>query len=318
MRLHHNPKLFSDTIRATSQYFNIIPLFIEKDYWITHVLKRLAQSKYSEQVVFKGGTSLSKAYRMINRFSEDIDFAVISDKTNSGNKIKALIRNIEKEITEELSPIYIDSISSKGSRFRKSIFEYQSINRSNISNKIIIETNSFANPYPYSTLDISNFICDFLVRTNNHKYIQEYELDSFTIKVLDKRQTLIEKLVSLIRFSFDTEIIISISSKIRHFYDLFYLMSDQECISFINSQDFLNQFDTILNHDRETFDIPNQWQNKPIFTSPLITDFDNIWHKLKQIYTNELTALAFSPIPSEKEIADNFKIVINILNKFEA
>ena len=49
---------------------------MEKDYWITLVLQRLSTSRFRDEAVFKGGTSLSKGYELINRFSEDIDFVV--------------------------------------------------------------------------------------------------------------------------------------------------------------------------------------------------------------------------------------------------
>lgn len=49
---------------------------IEKDWWVTFTLKALFQSVYAEYLVFKGGTSLSKCWKLIERFSEDIDIAL--------------------------------------------------------------------------------------------------------------------------------------------------------------------------------------------------------------------------------------------------
>ena len=49
---------------------------VEKDWWVTMVLKAVFSSRFSEHFVFKGGTSLSKAYHLIDRFSEDIDLAI--------------------------------------------------------------------------------------------------------------------------------------------------------------------------------------------------------------------------------------------------
>lgn len=54
----------------------INPKAIEKDWWATLTLKVLFQSAYSELLVFKGGTSLSKCWKLIERFSEDIDIAL--------------------------------------------------------------------------------------------------------------------------------------------------------------------------------------------------------------------------------------------------
>ena len=99
MKLHLDLKIFENTIRATSQHFGINEVFVEKDYWITLVLNQLSKSKSADKIVFKGGTSLSKAYNLINRFSEDVDIAVINENNKSGNEIKMLIRSVEKEMT---------------------------------------------------------------------------------------------------------------------------------------------------------------------------------------------------------------------------
>ncbi|WP_333626141.1 nucleotidyl transferase AbiEii/AbiGii toxin family protein [Sphingobacterium siyangense] len=54
-----------------------LPAFvIEKDWWVCIVLKAVIATKYAESIVFKGGTSLSKAYQLIDRFSEDIDLII--------------------------------------------------------------------------------------------------------------------------------------------------------------------------------------------------------------------------------------------------
>jgi len=126
MNLHTDTKLFSDTVRATAQHTGIREVFVEKDYWITLVLFQLAQSNYASQMVFKGGTSLSKGYGLINRFSEDVDIAIVSGENESGNEVKTIIRAVEKEMTAGLTEKHVEGVSSKGSRFRKSLFKYPS------------------------------------------------------------------------------------------------------------------------------------------------------------------------------------------------
>ena len=114
--LHTDIQLFGDSIRATSQQMGIKEVFIEKDYWITLVLNYLAKSEYASQTVFKGGTSLSKGFGLIDRFSEDVDIAIIDENKKSGNEIKTIIRSIEKEMTKDLNELKIDGVTSKGSR----------------------------------------------------------------------------------------------------------------------------------------------------------------------------------------------------------
>ena len=69
MKLDQQQELLVDAIRATSEYYHIAPIYIEKDYWISKILQQLSRSCYAENTVFKGGTSLSKGYGLISRFS---------------------------------------------------------------------------------------------------------------------------------------------------------------------------------------------------------------------------------------------------------
>ncbi|GAB4127876.1 MAG: nucleotidyl transferase AbiEii/AbiGii toxin family protein [Ignavibacteriales bacterium] len=307
-------KLFNDTIRAASEHLKINQMFIEKDYWITLILNRLSQTNFANETVFKGGTSLSKGFGLVNRFSEDVDIAIINDADKSGNSVKNIIRAVEKEMTKELNEVNLRGITSKGSMFRKSVFEYPTFNTKYKNNRLIVEINSFANPFPNQKCEIKSFIYDFLKETNNSKYIEEYLLQPFTINILRKEQTLLEKLVSLIRFSFHKDYIQGLSTKIRHFYDLHYLINDSECIEFTKFADFKNRFHEILEHDKKIFDDPKDWQLKQLSESPIIHDFANVWQKLKDKYKIELSALAFGEIPDEKEVSKSFEKILKYLH----
>lgn len=303
MTLHQDFNLYSTLLRATAQQLGIKLEFVEKDYWISQVLSRLAKSDYVDACVFKGATSLSKGYRLIERFSEDIDLAILSDKSKSGNEIKTVIRTIEKEITLDLNEIQVDAVTSKGSKFRKSVFEYVPAEKANKANKLIVEINAFANPYPFQPLTLQSMVFDFLQQTANEKYIDLYDLQPFLVNVLSKEQTLLEKLASLVRCSFKEDALESIPGKIRHFYDLYYLMNDAECIEFASSPSFKEQFDVILQHDRELFDEPVGWESKSISESWLLRDFSTLWKRLIPKYETELAAFAFRPIPNEGDVA---------------
>jgi len=66
--LHNHPQ-FSDLIRIVAGERNIDPALVEKDYWIMQCLYGLKQLGLTFEM--KGGTSLSKGFQIINRFSED-------------------------------------------------------------------------------------------------------------------------------------------------------------------------------------------------------------------------------------------------------
>ena len=104
----------------------------------------------------------------------------------------------------------------------------------------------------------------------------------------------------------DQDPILSVSSKIRHFYDLVFLAKDDDCIQSIESDIFKQQFLTLFELDKKMFDEPMGWANRSISESPLIRNFDSLWSKLKEQYQSELSALAYRPIPDEKEVAQTF------------
>lgn len=66
-------------IQAVSQAKQIDEASAEKDWWVTAVLYAMFHTSISEYLLFKGGTSLSKGWNIINRFSEDIDLALNRD-----------------------------------------------------------------------------------------------------------------------------------------------------------------------------------------------------------------------------------------------
>ena len=99
MYLHkENRELFRDAILLTSQKLEVSEDIVEKDYYVTMILKKLSVSQYP--VVFKGGTSLSKAFHVIDRFSEDIDITFTEHLGEA--KRKKLKYDILESIADEL------------------------------------------------------------------------------------------------------------------------------------------------------------------------------------------------------------------------
>lgn len=129
MRLHENKQLFADAINAASRPkddggLDIKSIFIEKDYWICRSLKLMADGDKGGKTVFKGGTSLSKAYGIGARFSEDIDVAIAEAWTLSGNQLKTLIHRTAQNMTAGLKEIVIPGMTSKGSHYHKAFYSY--------------------------------------------------------------------------------------------------------------------------------------------------------------------------------------------------
>lgn len=323
MNLHDDKDLFAEIVLRASQPVEVGGLginagFIEKDYWITRSLQQLSSSQSVDYAVFKGGTSLSKIFKIGARFSEDIDIAIVSETGMHDAQLKSIIRTTQKAMSAGLEEIDKPGMTSKGSRYRKVYFEYPQLSGvslvdSLMSGQLLIEINSFANPIPYSKQPVTNFIQEYLIKSGNESIVDEFDLGTFEINVLDKRTTLTEKLVSLIRFSLSDNPMTDMQAKIRHFYDLHYLASDKECKHFLNSSDFTDAFNQLLEHDREMFEHPSGWQKKSISESPLVQDLDYIWLQLAPKYLKELPSLAYTKIPTADEVAESIKFIIERL-----
>ena len=78
MNLHTDKKTFTDIIDTVSEETSTARDILEKDYYVTLIMKEFFSEE--EGLVFKGGTSLSKGYHLINRFSEDIDLNYIDQQ----------------------------------------------------------------------------------------------------------------------------------------------------------------------------------------------------------------------------------------------
>lgn len=122
MKLHENKDVFVELIQATAQKYSIPELYVEKDYWVTRSLKFLSESDLSTRIVFKGGTSLSKAHKIINRFSEDIDLAAICEDL-SKSQTKALVKKAQNILSAGLAQVD-DENKSSNSLFRKANYQY--------------------------------------------------------------------------------------------------------------------------------------------------------------------------------------------------
>ena len=319
MNLHENKRLFTDAVLATAQHLEINPVFVEKDYWITRSLKLMSEADTDSRAIFKGGTSLAKAHLIGSRFSEDIDIAIADVGSLNGNQRKMFIKRLAKSMTKGLVEKLSPGVTSKGSNYYKAIFSYEGLTElTDMSTaipvktgQIMVEINSFANPYPYDECVIDNFVRIFLHESGNQEIIRQYDMDTFSLKVLDKKRTATEKIVSLIRFSLSHDYEIELPKKIRHFYDLYYLKENKECSRYFNSEEFICDLRSLLHHDREMFDNPKGWNVRKLSESPLFHSFSEMWEAtLSVVYNEELSCLAYKSIPDSQLVLENVSSII--------
>jgi len=312
MLLHNDKELFEELIEATAKELKILPLYVEKDYWVTNILKQLSVSDFLDTAIFKGGTSLSKAYKIIERFSEDIDLAVITNGQKS-NQIRALIRKIEKDIlSDSFKEIKDHKQVSKGSQFRKTVHAYPKIKEGNFGHaneNIILELNSFAHPHPYIKKPITTYIHDFLAQ-KAPEIIKENELDSFEVNVLDYRRTFCEKISAIARASYESdEDFTQLKEKIRHIYDIYFLMQEEEIQNFLHSDEFEDMINKVRIDDQAQFD-KNDWAIILLSSTNIFTNTVDILDHLEHYYNNNFKDLVYE---DTLPLMDNIKMEIEKL-----
>lgn len=69
MNLHSDKEIFKEIIALAAEHYGYEQSHVEKDYWVSKILRDISLSEYKDKAYFKGGTSLSKAYGVIDRFS---------------------------------------------------------------------------------------------------------------------------------------------------------------------------------------------------------------------------------------------------------
>ena len=321
MLLHKDEGALEEAIRATAISLSLPVEYVEKDYWVTFALKTLALSNIGDEIVFKGGTSLSKAYRLISRFSEDIDIAVLTDGLN-GNQVKSKL----KTTTNFIGAIYEEIASpdtSKGSKFRKMRFQYPRMNSSisvegQITDSLLLEVNAFADPEPYKKIPMSSYIAEYFTNNGFEDAIKEYELEAFEMKVLCTSRTLCEKVMGLVKASYGEAHIIQIAQKIRHIYDIHYLLTDKFTIDFLESDSFLDMVAKVSTCDKEALGTA-AWLDQPLANACVFSSLVDIWPALENTYNGEFKAMVVGDdIPSITELTESMSRVHKQLIKFDA
>lgn len=312
MRLHDDDEIFSELVQAAAESIGLPQVYVEKDYWVTKALKHLSASNHVEQVVFKGGTSLSKAYRLIDRFSEDIDLAVFSGE--GGDKLrKKLLKDIEASVTQGLTYLDKDARESKGSKYRKTVYQYpRSIAGADFgqaSPELLVEVNAFTHPEPYERCEIRSLIADTLTEQNRTDLIAQFELESCSINVLSVRRTLIEKMLGVIKDSYNENPVARLSNRIRHLYDICLILRGDEHKMFVQSDDFGPLCVQCIADEKAGFFEYADCLESPLGEAPLFSTFETWRPALETTYNGTFSDLVYGELPAMTEIGEALRFL---------
>ncbi len=222
MLLHNDKENFDIAIRAASRYFNVSAAIIEKDYYVTLVLCELA--KRVNDLIFKGGTSLSKCYKIIDRFSEDIDITLLPEGASQGKRMSLKDRILE--ICESLGLNLLNEEQTKSRRdYNCYKIDYApSHSLFGLNPQLLVETVFIVKSFPTEIRQASSMIYDYLYATKNEEAIAQYELKPFDIRVQTLSRTLVDKVFAICDYMIEGRA----ERQSRHIYDISRLLP---CIS---------------------------------------------------------------------------------------
>ena len=210
---------------------------VEKDTIQSIFLNELSKSDLP--FVFKGGTALSKAYDLIDRFSEDIDLSMNRKLTQSErSKSKETIITIADNLGLELSNA--SDIMSRYN-YNKYIFKYDSM-FSNNPLEIIVETSYYQTVYPVEQHNVGSFIGKFCEKKSSDLPVP-FEASNVMMNVQSLERTFIDKIFAVC----DYVILNKIERNSRHLYDICQLLNRVE----LNEQ--LDVLIDIVRDDRMNF-----------------------------------------------------------------
>jgi len=219
MLLHHNKEDFEQIVQATADDLGLGSFQVEKDYYVSLFLKELQKMDNNIQIVFKGGTSLSKCYDVIDRFSEDIDLSV---KFNTEKITTSERRKLKTSIIEIIELLGMSFINPEEVRSRRDHNQYN-VGYNNIFESdgntvpyIIVETIVAYRPYPIGEMEISNYITKYLMKNSRTDLIKKYELSPFVMPIQTMERTFIDKLFAICDYHLEKEY----NRYSRHIYDI--------------------------------------------------------------------------------------------------
>jgi len=234
---------FAALLVATAQATGLNEQFVEKDYYVTEVLRIVADA-YGEQVIFKGGTSLSKGWALIDRFSEDVDLFVdparFDPPLDSTRAIDRELRTLRDQVTGhpglDLVPALGQTIGGRG-RADHLAYVTQFDALPGVASTVRLEPGIQSGDHPVEQRAIDSLVAAFL-RAQSQNDLAE-DLEPFEMTLLHFRRTFVEKL-----FTIHSKVIrlleagTPVARDARHYADLHALAGRPEVLAMLQSDEY--------------------------------------------------------------------------------
>lgn len=225
---------FGTAIDRAARELGEQPAFIEKDYWVTQVLRALTASMHGG-FVLKGGTSLSKGYGIIRRFSEDVDILLVPEAGQSASTVERRLRALTEDVASLLGVGWERARlpgrgleAHRGDWVRYPTAAGRGLDLPITAEAVLLETRVGRNTEPSEMVNISTLLGKWSeIDPEEHE-----DLAPVRVRVLEPRRTLIEKLVAVHHSvsTWDRERL-SQARFGRHYYDIYHLLDHRPTVA---------------------------------------------------------------------------------------
>ncbi len=226
---------FGPTIGAAAEQLSISPTAVEKDYWVTQVLRALRR-RFDDDFVFKGGTSLSKGYSILERFSDDIDILILPRDRGKGatDKLMKTMGEVSAASVGEAAR-YGGTETGVHRAYRVSYpATYQPTEA--IATSVLLEMGVRGGPNPNERVQIGSLLGDALEAAGTDLTAYD-DLSPFSLAVLHPGRTLLEKLYVIHGLAKQVMTNTINGDKLRrdgrHFYDVYKLLGDTRVLALL-------------------------------------------------------------------------------------
>jgi Nucleotidyl transferase AbiEii toxin, Type IV TA system len=243
MRLFEHPDFTQAILRAAEHFRSrgLRPAVIEKDYYVTEALRLI--TGIGDKVIFKGGTSLSKGWNLIERFSEDIDIFLDPRAFEPALGKRAIDRELRKmRDTVSAHPALTfqkDESQTICGFGRNDRFSYaqQFAGPGEVANRVLVEAGTASGREPAAVIELRSYIAQFLSETG---YTLGAEDEGpFTMRLLHFRRTFVEKMFAI---HGKMQLLLRegrpLGAYARHYYDLFQLAGQADVIAMLKSDEY--------------------------------------------------------------------------------
>lgn len=241
MKLFEHPEFDQAMLRAAS-HFDLSEQFVEKDYYVTEILRIIA-AELGDRAVFKGGTSLSKGWGLTNRFSEDIDLFVnptAFDPPLGKNAIDRTLKQLSKAVSEHPALVWLsDEGRTIGGLGREDHFAYETHFPAlpGVRAAVRLEPGVQSGTFPTEVVPIMSLVAEFLQEQGQADIADD--TIGFEMTLLHYRRTFVEKLFALhgkvIRL---LEHDVPLARDARHYPDLYFLSGRHEVRAMLASPEY--------------------------------------------------------------------------------